>query len=132
MIKRFSAATAQIRQAHVACTFVTCMNAAVVWTSAGELVGLVLASYGLIRESFANLAEGRPFGEGRFGEGTYGGGVSRFTQLVLNVATALRLLPPDRNLTLTDRKRNAALAITGVLIGALSLLFELILSLRGS
>lgn len=106
------------------------MISPIAWATAGELVGLVLASYGLVRESFANLAEKRPFGEGRFGEGPYGGDVSGVTRLTLTVAKAVRLVPSDRVLTLTDRKRNAALAISGVTIGAVSLAWELILSLR--
>jgi hypothetical protein len=38
-----------------------------------QLAGLLCGSYGVLRESFANLAQARPFGEGRYGEGTYGG-----------------------------------------------------------
>ncbi len=95
-------------------------------TTAGELVGLLLASYGLVRESFAALARPSAYGEERYGEGVYGGGVSRFTEGIIRLALWFRLIPRDKQLTITDRKRNAALAISGVLIGALALILELI------
>ena len=94
------------------------------WATAGELLGFLMAAYGLLRQSFADLAKDRPFGEGRFGEGPFGDN-SRVTQALVWVGKQLRLLPADRQLTLTDLKRNAALAIAGVLVGAGSLGFEL-------
>ncbi|HEY2805226.1 MAG TPA: hypothetical protein VGI92_05140 [Gemmatimonadales bacterium] len=100
------------------------------WTTIGELVGLLLASYGVLRESFQTLAAGRPYGEGRYGEGTYGGQPSRLTRFVVGAATAVGLLPGDRELTATDRKRNAALAVIGVVIGAGSLTVEILLAAR--
>lgn len=89
--------------------------------------GFVLASYGVLRESFANLAQQRGFGEGRFGEGTYGGGPTRTEEFLLSVGIKTRLLPGDRALTITDRKRNAAWAIAGVLLLGASILFDLCL-----
>jgi len=99
-----------------------------VWTTAGELVGVLLASYGLIRESFASLAEPRGFGEGRYGEGGFGGMPGPSTRRFVSFAIWAWLLPRDGKLTLTDRKRNAALAISGSAIAALSLVVELILA----
>ncbi len=99
------------------------------YAGCGELVGLVLASYGLIRESFATLNEPRAFGEGRFGEGTFGGGPSRLVAAIIAVGQIVWLLPKDGHLTLTDRKRNAALAIVGTVIAIGSLLAELVLSI---
>lgn len=99
------------------------------WATAAELIGFLLAAYGLIRQSFADLAENRPFGEGRFGEGTFGGVPSSFATAIIAIGLMLRLLPPDRKLTATDRKRNAVLAICGILIGVLALAFEVWLSL---
>lgn len=99
------------------------------YTTAGELAGVLLASYGLIRESFADLTEKRDYGEGRFGEGPYGGAPSPswFTRGVLRIATAVRLLPPDHTLTLTDRQRNAVLAIAGTGVAVAALIVELAL-----
>ena len=93
----------------------------------GELTGLVLGSYGLLRECFATLAEPRHLSEGRFGEGKYGGGPASW---LVNVGVKIHLLPHDRQLTLTKRRRNASLAVAGVLIVAASLLLELVLALR--
>jgi len=98
------------------------------WTTLGELVGVLLASYGLIRESFADLAERRPFGEGRYGEGAYGGAPTSTQSSFVSMAIRVHLLPADGKLTLTDRKRNATYAISGTVIAALSLLAELILA----
>lgn len=81
-----------------------------------ELVGVLLVSYGLLRESFGTLAEDRPYGEGRFGDGTFGGRPSKATNVLVTVGRSLKLLPGDGQLTLTDRKRNAALAVAGVLL----------------
>jgi len=89
-----------------------------------ELVGVVLCAYGVLRESFADLAVARPHGEGRFGEGTYGGYPSPVTQRWIRVAQRLRLLPPDRNLTITDRRKNAAAAVIGLLILVLALIAD--------
>jgi hypothetical protein len=94
------------------------------FTTAGQLLGIVLASYGLIRESFATLAQSRPYGEGRFGEGRFGGTLGRLADSIVAAAVIVRLLPKDGSLTLTDRKRNAALAILGTAIATLSLAFE--------
>jgi hypothetical protein len=101
------------------------------WTTAGELAGVILASYGLIRESFADLAEPRGFDEGRYGEGAFGGVPGPITHHFVLFAIWARLLPHDGKLTLTDRKRNAALAISGSVIAAMSLLVELILAVSG-
>lgn len=91
-----------------------------------ELVGVVLGAYGVLRESFADLAVVRPYGEGRYGEGTYGGQPSRANQQWVRMAVSLRLLPPDGVLTIADRRRNAAVAITGVLILISAMLTDIV------
>lgn len=88
--------------------------------------GFLLASYGVLRESFANLTQTRGFGEGRFGEGPFGGGLTRVGEALITLGIKTGLLPSDRTLTLTDRKRNAALAIVGVILIGLSIIFDLI------
>jgi len=98
---------------------------------ASQFVGFFLASYGVLRESFANLAQERGFGEGRYGEGTFGGVLSWSEQFLVNLGTKVRFLPADRALTVTDRKRNAAWAIGGIALVALSMLFDLVLRLSG-
>ncbi len=47
------------------------------------------------------------------------------------MAIRVHLLPKDGKLTLTDRKRNATLAISGTVIAALSLVTELNLAILG-
>jgi len=96
-----------------------------------QFVGFFLASYGVLRESFANLAQERGFGEGRYGEGPFGGVLSWSEQFLVNLGTKVRFLPADRALTLTDRKRNAAWAIGGIALVALSMLLDLVLRLSG-
>ena len=102
------------------------------WVTLAELLGFLLAAYGLLRESFAALSKSRAFGEGRYGEGEYGGCPSRMERNLVRLGLILRLLAPDRELTLTDRRRNAALAVAGVLISALALLCEVGLSWRST
>jgi hypothetical protein len=97
------------------------------WATLAELVGFLLTAYGLLRESFATLNQSRAFGAGRYDEGTYGGAPTWLEQALVRLGVQLRLLPRDRQLTLKDRKRNAALAIAGVLISALALAFEVCL-----
>lgn len=97
-----------------------------VFITAGQLIGIVLASYGVIRENFATIAQPRPYDEGRFGEGPFDGTPGRLSSAVIEAAIAVRLLPKDGSLTLTDRKRNAALAIVGTVIATLFLVIELI------
>ena len=87
------------------------------------VVGLALTSYGLMRQSFADLAGHRPYGEGRYGEGAFGGGPSGVARWLVSIGIRVHLLPSDQAITLEDRRRNAALAVAGVpllLIGALS------------
>lgn len=91
----------------------------------GELVGFLLASYGLLRQSFADLSKPRPYGEGTYGEGTFGGAPSRAVRAALSLGRALRLLPHDRELTVTGKRNNALMAVAGVIVGALSLALEL-------
>ena len=81
-----------------------------------EIVGVLLVSYGVLREGFAVLAKSRPYGEGRFGEGEYGGVPTPTATRLVRIGMFSRLLPRDRELTLTDRKRNGAFAIAGVII----------------
>ena len=92
---------------------------------------MLLASYGLIRESFSDLAQHRTYGEGRYGEGAYGGGPTPTQSALVSIAIRFHLLPADGKLTLTDRKRNATFAISGTVVAALSLLAELIFAIIG-
>lgn len=80
-----------------------------------QVVGFFLVSYGLLRQSFADLATKRGFGEGRYDEGTYGGGLTAFEERLISFGKRVGLLPKDQALTLTDRKKNAALAIAGTI-----------------
>jgi hypothetical protein len=91
---------------------VTTSKALVATVALPQIAGFGLAAYGVLRQAFADLAQPRPFGEGRWGEGTYGG-VSRGARLLVSIGTKLRLLPGDHVLTVTDRQRNAACAIAG-------------------
>ena len=90
-----------------------------------EFVGVVLGAYGVLRESFADLAVARPYGEGRFGEGPYGGQPSPAIARWIRFVVWLRLFPPDRNLTITDRRKNAATAVIGLLILLLAMLTDI-------
>jgi len=90
-----------------------------------QLLGLLFASYGVLRESFANLAQARGYGEGRYGEGTFGGGLTSVQEVLVTLGTKTGLLPTDQALTLTDRKRNAAWAIAGVFLAVLATLVDL-------
>ena len=89
--------------------------------------GYVLASYGVLRESFANLARPLGFGEGRFGEGPFGGSLTAAQDRLVRLGVRFRLLPGDRELTPNDRKRNAACAVLGVLLVGLSILLDVVL-----
>jgi hypothetical protein len=91
----------------------------------GEVIGLCLAAYGTVREGLAKLAEPRPYGEGRYGEGVYGGARGRWTRRIIRAGVVVRLLPSDAKLTRTDHKRNAVLAISGAFVGLLALLADL-------
>ena len=67
------------------------------------ILGFLATSYGLLRSSFADLSQKIGFGEGRFGEGPYGGGLTRTEEFFVNVGIKARLLPVDRTLTATDK-----------------------------
>ena len=89
--------------------------------------GYLLASYGVLRESFANLARPLGFGEGRFGEGPFGGGLTSAQDRLVRFGVRFGLLPVDRALTPHDRKQNAAWAVAGVLLVGLSILVDIVL-----
>jgi hypothetical protein len=55
----------------------------------------------------------------------YGGGLTTTEEFLVNLGEKVRLLPGDRTLTVTDRRRNAALAIAGVVLLGLSIVFDL-------
>ena len=95
-----------------------------------QVLGFALTSYGVLRESFADLASKTGFGEGRFGEGPYGGGLSKGEELIVKAATTIGLLPGDQTLTITDRKRNAVFAIVGVCFIAITIVWDLALKLK--
>lgn len=94
---------------------------------ASTVFGFALGSYGVLRESFADLSALRSHGEGRYGEGPYGGRPSVPQDRLVRIGVALRLLPGDRALTVTDRSRNAAAAIAGVLLIGLSIVLDLMM-----
>src|SRR5438094_5064000 len=88
-----------------------------------QVSGFLLASYGVLRASFADLGK-IGFGEDLFGEGT-GGGPTKIQELLLNLGLKTGLLPADRTLTVTDKRRNAAWAIAGVALLGLSIVLDL-------
>lgn len=91
-----------------------------------QVAGFVLASYGLLRQSFSEISQKGGFGEGRYGEGPYGGGLNALQYRLVAFGILVRLLPGDKELTLTDRKRNAACAIAGVALLAAAMLLDIV------
>ncbi len=89
--------------------------------------GFFLTSYGVLRESFSNVSTLSGFGEERFGEGLWGGGLTKFENTVVSFGVKIGLLPADKILTLTDRKENAVYAMTGVLLIGFSIILDFIL-----
>lgn len=92
-----------------------------------QSVGFLCASYGVLRESFARIVTKEGFGEGRFGEGPYGGGLTKFDEVMGKIGTAICLLPGDQTLTVADHKRNASFAVVGVLLIGASIIADIIL-----
>jgi hypothetical protein len=92
-----------------------------------QLAGLVCASYGVLRESFADLAQPKGFGDGRFGEGTFDGSPTGVQQALITLGTKTGLLPSDKTLTIDDKKANAAWAIGGVLLAVLGTVVDLLI-----
>lgn len=90
-----------------------------------QVSGFFLTSYGVLRESFADLAQPEGFGEGRVGEGPFGGGLTNTEEFLVHFGVRVGLLPSDHSLAVTDRKRNAAWAILGVILLGFSILFDL-------
>ncbi len=95
----------------------------VLWLMA-QVVGFGFASYGVLRAAFADWSQPRSYGEGRRGEGTFGGGLTKIEEFLVKVGAKARLLPADRTLTTTDKRRNAAFAVAGVGLLGLAIVFD--------
>lgn len=91
----------------------------------GQIAGTALMGYGLVRNGLALLAEKRTYNEGRYGEGSYGGDLSGLESRLVSLGVWARLLPEDRQLTLTDRKRNTIVMLLGFAVLLMSMLLEL-------
>ncbi len=93
------------------------------------IAGFLFTSYGVLRESFAALAQQQGTDEGRSGESQLGGDLGKIEQSVFSLGSKAGLLPSDRPLTMTDRKKNATSAVAGVVLLGLSILFDIGLKL---
>jgi hypothetical protein len=58
-----------------------------------QVLGFFLTSYGVLRESFADLAQPEGFGEERAGEGPFGGGLTNTEKCLVNFGVRVGLLP---------------------------------------
>lgn len=92
-------------------------------------VGTLAMAYGLVRQSFADLAQDSNYGDGRFGEGAYGGTPPRGALLLVRVALWCRLLPRDRTLTATDQRWNGLVAVAGALAYLAAFLVSVVVGL---
>jgi hypothetical protein len=88
-------------------------------------IGFVLIAWGLLRESFHELADRHTFGRDRLGDLNFGEVPTIVDRCIIPFAKFIRLLPKDGLLTPLERKKNAALSITGVIISVLTMLFTL-------
>ena len=88
------------------------------------LAGFLLGARGVLGESFTHLGAMRPYGEGRYGEGPFGGQPAPRDDRLVRWAVAVRLLPADRAITIEDRRKNARLAIVGVVFGTAALVAQ--------
>jgi len=90
------------------------------------LCGFGLGSYGVLRESFADIAN--PADVGVIGEARFD--VNQLASLkwwensLVGTGVALELLPTDRDHSAEDRRWNAACAIGGVLLLGIYILRE--------
>ncbi len=96
------------------------------------ILGFVFASYGVLRESFSALAQQQGTGEGRSDESSTGEGLSKTEASLFSFGLKAGLLRSDRSLTMTDRKKNAAWAVAGVILVGLSIVFGLGLKFTSS
>jgi hypothetical protein len=92
-----------------------------------QTLGFVFASYGVLRESFATTAIEAGVGlPGVFQRGVVEAGIDRVQEALVNIGLKSRLLPQSKELSLQDRKRNAAFAVLGVLLVSLSIILDLV------
>lgn len=95
-----------------------------IW-SISQLVGFVLTSYGVIRQSFADIAVRVPYGSGPYGKGPFGGSLSAFQKLIIRFAVRIKLLPDVEKLSIYEQKKNAYYTIVGLFFLALSLFVDI-------
>ena len=95
-----------------------------------ELLGFALTSYGVVRQSFAEMSRPRSFDRGAFQSDAFDVSASSLEEALVAIGRFLRLLPAEGEASAGNAGENAALTVLGLIFIFAALIMNIILQLR--
>ena len=99
--------------------------------SAFELLGFGFTSYGLVRQSFAEMSRPRGFQRGAFQSDAFDVSASPLEEKLIAIGRFCRLIPAQGQASGSNAGENAALTVVGLMFVAAALLLNIILRFFG-
>lgn len=95
--------------------------------SACEVLGFVFTSYGLVRQSFAEMSRPRGFDRGAFQSDAFDVSASPLEEKLVAIGRFCRLLPAEGEASAGNAGENAALTVLGLIFIFAALVMNIIL-----
>lgn len=99
--------------------------------SAFELLGFALTSYGVVRQSFAEMSRPRGFDRGAFQSDAFDVSASPLEEKLVAIGRFFRLLPAEGEASAGNAGQNAALTVLGLAFIFAALLMNIFLRCVG-
>jgi hypothetical protein len=107
------------------------MKSVLLLLSACEVLGFVFTSYGLVRQSFAEMSRPRAFQRGAFQSDAFDVSASPLEEKLIAIGRFCRLIPAEGQATTGNAGENAALTVVGLMFVVTALLLNIILRFVG-
>jgi hypothetical protein len=99
--------------------------------SAFELLGFGLTSYGLVRQSFAEMSRPRGFDRGTFQSDAFDVSASPLEEMLVAIGRFCRLIPAEGEASTGNVGENAALTVLGLMFIFAALVMNIVLRFVG-
>jgi hypothetical protein len=106
-------------------------NVLLLLVSACELLGFIFTSYGLVRQSFAEMSRPRGFQRGAFQSDAFDVSASPLEKKLVAIGRFARLIPAEGQASAGNAGENAALTVVGLMLVAAALLLNIPLRFVG-